>query len=202
MEEKKIHGFCLTSQCWQKDKMTLPYSLIIVGMNPYKIAFKNLCVDNGYDRDLNSLTYSSTLAKLDDIITGLKLETDDPDYLEWLHYYWKENLVQIGFDSLKLLFKNVKGESFPRGWRFYSWDQYISTNEHNYCYNYDVFPTGALKSLNSYILSMDYDFMEKNDLEEPPIHGDIFYHPIDSYYSHYFFNVFLERMLGFDKVAK
>ncbi|MDA1612169.1 MULTISPECIES: hypothetical protein [Bacillus] len=213
MEEKNIHGFCFTSQCWPEDEMDLPNSLIIVGMNPYEIAFKNLFVNdvcNGElsNEDLSSLSYSSTLAKLDDIITGLKLEKDDPDdpdvpdYLEWLYYQWKENLVKIGFDSLNLLFKNTNGGIFSCSWNSFSWDEYISLDEHNSSFKYNVFPTGALKSLNSYLLSLDYDFIEKNNLEKHPIHDDIFHYLIESYYSHYVFNVFLERMLGFDKVVE
>ncbi|MGG0062010.1 hypothetical protein COF50_30140 [Bacillus toyonensis] len=202
MEEKNINGFCFTSQCLPSDGMALPNSLIIVGMNPYKIAFKNLLIKNGYDGNLNSLDYSSAKAKLNDIITGLKLDTDDPDYLEWLHYYWKENLVQIGLDSLKLLFKKTTGERFSPEWGIYSWDEYKSLDEHNFSINYDVFPTGSLKSLHSYILSLDYDFIGENDLDEHPIYGDIFYYLLESYNSHYFFDVFLERMVGFDKVVE
>jgi hypothetical protein len=197
MEEKNIHGFCFTSQTFPELDMMYPNSLIIVGMNPYEISFKNLYENNEYKEDLSSLRYNSFLANLNDIIKGLELKADHVDYFENLHSGWSSNLVKIGFDCMELLFKNVNGSdvSFDHG--FFSWEEYISlsTELHN-SFNYKVFPTGALKRLHSEVLRLDYEFIGEHGLEKHPIHGDIFHSLINSYYSHHFFNVFLDRMLG------
>jgi len=199
MEEKNIHGFCFTSQSWPELKMLYPNSLIIIGMNPYEISFKNLYADNGYKDNLSSLRYNSFSAKLNDIITGLKLEENHVDYLENLYLGWSSNLIKIGLDSMKFLFKNVDGKDVSFDYGIFSWEEYISSSiEYTYCFNYEVFPTGALRKLHSEILKLDYEFIAENGLNEHPIYGDVFHLLIDSYYSHYFFDVFLGRMLGLD----
>ncbi|MED3971315.1 hypothetical protein [Priestia megaterium] len=197
MEEKNIHGFCFTSQSWPELNMCYPNSLIIVGMNPYEISFKNLYANNGYEEDLNSLRYNSFSANLNDIIQGLRLEADHIDYFESLHSGWSSNLIKIGLNTMKLLFKNVDGKKISFDHGLFSWEDYISSSiEHNYSFNYEVFPTGSLKRLYSEVLRLDYEFIAKNGLEKHPIHGDIFHLLVDSYYNHHFFDVFLDRMLG------
>lgn len=199
MEEKRIHGFCFSSQSWPELKMMYPNSLIIVGMNPYEISFKNLLVDNGYNECPSSLRYNSFSAKLNDIIKGLKLEEEHIDYLENLHSGWSSNLIKIALDCMKLLFKNIDGKEFSFDYALFSWEEYISSSiEYTYNFNYEVFPTGALKRLHSEILKLDYEFIAENGLDKHPNHGDIFSLLIESYYSHHFFNVFLGRMLGLD----
>ncbi|MED3994652.1 hypothetical protein P4647_08305 [Peribacillus frigoritolerans] len=196
MEEKNIHGFCFTSRCFPELKMPYPNSLIIVGMNPYKISYKN----NGYVGDVDTLRqygFEHSVG-LDDIIKGLKLEEEHIQYLENLHVNWSSHLVKVGTDSLRFLFKDTNGKRVSLEYGIFTLKQYWSSLiESGFAFNYDIFPTCGFKKLYSEVLKLDYEFVAKNGVNEYPM-GDIFKELIESYKSHHFIEINLGRMFGLD----
>lgn len=195
MEERNIPGFCFTSHSY----IDLPYpkSLVIVGMNPYSISYKNFLENKDLEKDISSQKHSDVV-NLGDIL-GLELgeKEKETNYLAQLHDSWKENLLNIGFTTLNSLLKTSNGKTFDYEWGLFDWEQYNSTPMENvYQFDYKVFPTGVLKVLYSEILNIDYDYIADNGVKQHPVHGDIFLKLVESNYNPHFFNIFLRRMLG------
>ncbi|MGH0518777.1 hypothetical protein [Bacillus toyonensis] len=200
MEEKSIHGFCFTSRCWPELDIPYPNSLVIVGMNPYEISYKNWCVKNGYEGDLDSFRYCSYdgSVELKDIIKGLKLEKEHIRHLEMLHMSWDSQLTKIGRDSLRFLLKNSDGQQVDFEHGSFTLKQFFgSMVEYHSAFNYDIFPSGGFKKLHSELLKLDYEFVAKNGVRKYPM-GDIFYTLFESYKSHHFIQINLDRMYGLD----
>ncbi|MBG9716483.1 hypothetical protein [Bacillus cereus] len=199
MEEKNIHGFCFTSRSWPELDMPYPNSLIIVGMNPYEISYKNWCMNGEDASETNSFSHLSYggLIGLEELMIGLKLEDEHIRYFEMLHTSWGEHLIKIGTDSLKFLMKKSNGKDINLEYGTLNLEQFFRFGEYDYAFNYDVFPSSGFKKLHSELLKLDYEFIAETGLNKYPI-GDIFSTLFESYKSHHFIKINLGRMNGLD----
>lgn len=201
MEEKQINGFVYTSQCWPELEMPLPNSLVLVGLNPYKVANDLFYLENYPDikfSDIPRIDNFDDAPSLSDFISGLKLERNEPmyeNYISSLSLAWESHLFMIGQNIVDLVNLNVHKDRVSTDRGRMTWDEFESNFIENVaCFNYDIRPTGLIRELYLETTKIDYNYwrLHKNH----PIQGDIFNWAIETLVSHNFFSEFLERMFG------
>ncbi|MFH6981887.1 hypothetical protein [Marinoscillum luteum] len=202
MEEKQIHGFVYTSQSWPEIKMPLPNSLVLVGLNPYKVANDLYYLENFKDIKLKDIPTigSFNTPDLRAYISGLNSKDnneihENENYVEWLNMVWESHLYRIGMEVVRLVNLNVHESEVMTDRGIMTWEDYESNFIENIaCFNYDIRPTGLIRELFWETTRIDYNYWRAN--KEHPIQGDIFNWAAETLISHSFFSEFLDRMFG------
>lgn len=199
MEAKGIHGFVYTSQAYPELPF-LPNSLIIAGINPFKVAKDNYLLKEGIspykldsvaDQDVNILQIIPELAnKAKDV-------NEQNDYFYYLITTWNNTISKIAFDTVKLMTTNDKNKHFEKGWGGMNWEQYQKNMlEDMTCYNYSLISTGLIRKLFVSYTKEDYKYLAKHGYKSHPnlSHGDVPTFLVDYINEQHYFREFLLRL--------
>ncbi|QEM03734.1 hypothetical protein DIU31_009490 [Mucilaginibacter rubeus] len=202
MEEKGIHGFVYPQQQWPEFNNLLPNTnkLVLVGLNPYKIASDNYFrINNPELEHLEppSLFEINDEINLTNILPGLGKHNDihtDWNYFTDLGYNWVSNLHHIGQKAVEACTINRMGVKIHSEGVFGgSFDQYESSNiESVYVFQYDLRPTGVIRELYWEVTRHDYTHWSKYGSH--PFYGDAFGWAIENTESYLLFETFLRIM--------
>lgn len=206
MEEKGIHGFVYSQQTWPELRKLLPLTnkLVIIGLNPYKIASDNYFAQQYPElshEEPPSLFEIGDEINLMDILPGL---TKHPEiHSQWnyftdLGYNWTSHLFNIGksaVDAATINKMNIKIHS--EGVFGGSFDQYeLNPIENVHVFNYDFRPTGIIREL--YWETTRQDYIHWTKYHTHPFYGDSFGWAIENTTSYILFETFL-RIIFYGK---
>lgn len=200
MEAKGIHGFVYSSQLWPELATVLPFtnSLILVGLNPYKVANSQFFAKNHPEIASEEIPIiENEILSLVDFLPGLnrnakKIHEDD-NYLVWQNAMWISHLTKIGLhvvetSTLNLNYGEVSVDAGTMDFKQFETKFFESVS----CFRYNVFPTGIINELYKETTKIDYAYEKK--FKSNPFHGDMYNWAIETLVSHYFFSRFLDRM--------
>ena len=202
MEAKNIHGFVYAQQTWPEIKTILPYTnkLVLVGLNPYKIASDSYHQVNSPDTNQNELPDIDDMyehVNLSHILEGLSKHKEiheDWNYFTGLSNTWSSQLFYaaeeaVAFAKINRVGIEIHSEVAYGG----NWQQYESSFIENVAtFNYDVIPTGVIRQL--YHETARLDHLHWTKFNSHPFQGDAFGWAIENCESHYLFEIFLNRM--------
>ena len=207
MEAKNIHGFVYTQQSWPELRKVVPLvnKLVLVGLNPYKIASDKYFTDNFPDvTDVEppSLFEIGDEVDLSDLLPGLKKHTHihkEWNYFTDLGQNWTSHLFQIGKQAVEFCTINkMKVKIHSEGVYGGSFNQYeLNFLENVYVFNYDFRPTGVVREL--YMETTRLDYTHWSTYESHPFYGDSFGWALENSESYILFEIFLRRMFSNDK---
>ena len=202
MEAKNIHGFVYGQQTHPELKEILPYTnkLVLVGLNPYKIASDNYYRENSPEAKINELPYIFDMdehTNLTHILKGLAKHKDiheEWNYFTNLANNWSSQLYYaakeaVDFGTINRVGVRIHTEIAYAGY----WEQYESSFiENATTFNYEIKTTGILRQL--YHETMRLDYLHWSKFNSHPFQGDAFGWAIENCESHYLFEIFLNRM--------
>jgi len=195
MESKGIHGFVYSSQAWPELCFPYPNSLILVGLNPYKVTNAMLYKKENENIKMSEIPEISDYGyTLEHLISGssrmrknIEEEFNDNSNIINLDVSWASHLFLIGQKVVKTMLMNT-AETIGTDGGFMDWASYEANFIENiYCHNYDISPTGMIRELFWEFLKISYDYMSKEKNRDHPICDDIEKWAIDSFKSHSFF---------------
>jgi hypothetical protein len=199
MESKHIAGFAFTAQMWPELLLQNPNSLIVAGINPYRVSKALYMINDGVEIHKVGNTDTDCI-KMEDILPGIintHNQVPDDSFMEWLNVGWGNTITGIALDAFHTMITNSNGERYPTDHGGMSWRQYQDKLlEDTHSHIYDVRPTGLLRKLFMGYQQIDYEFLEKFGYENHPAfsHGDIPDYSIDNWYKQFFFRDFLQRL--------
>ncbi|WP_333889188.1 hypothetical protein [Sphingobacterium siyangense] len=198
MESKHISGFVYVSQPWEELPL-LPNSLVIAGINPYKVSkllklIKNKGIDiyRSENIDTSGIKLKDILPEIDNVHNK-----STEDYLEDFSTSWINTLQGISIETFKTMTINSENITYETDHGSMTWDQYQKLAlEDVFVHNYDVRPTGLLRVLFQAYQEIDYKYLTKFGYENHSTHshGDISNYGIDNWYNISFFRDFLDRL--------
>lgn len=210
MEAKNIHGFVYGQQIWPELKKVLPNTnkLVLVGLNPYKIASDRYHHNNLPSKkpsELPDIDEMFNLVNLSHILTGLTRYReihDDWNYFTGLSNAWASQLHHaaeeaVAFGKINRNGIDIHSEvSYPG-----NWEQYESSYVDNVVtFNYEVIPTGVVRQL--YHETSRLDYLHWTKFKNHPYQGDAHGWAIENCESHSYFEIFLNRMFYKDAFEK
>ncbi|MBC7382936.1 MAG: hypothetical protein H7296_08060 [Bacteroidia bacterium] len=200
MEAKSIHGFVYAAQDYPELPF-LPNSLVIVGINPFKVAKDNYLmkktglsqfeVGKVPDEAINILQIIPELANKAQVVN------EENEYFNDLLITWDNTITKIAFDVVELMTSNSINKSFERGWGGMTWEQFQKNMlEDALGFNYSVRATGLIRKLFVDYTKEDYKHISKYGYESHPTlnHGDIPTFIVDYLNNHFHFREFLLRL--------
>src|SRR5208283_3579396 len=201
MEERRIHGFVYTSQHWSELHELLPYtnSLVIVGLNPFKIAYDLELIDGGIPPDeLPSVIYSGV--NLMTLFPGLSANAkdihDEINYLDYLIRCWDAHIMGVSDEVIRRSLQSTGG-SLGVEHGLFNWEDYQGMLiEDAIGENFAVRPTGLIRKLYWDTTWEDYQVARRVGIHNHPVQGDLYKYAAETLSSQYFFRFFLRRMFG------
>ncbi|WP_273209102.1 hypothetical protein [Runella zeae] len=199
MESKGIHGFVYTSQAYPELPF-LPNSIVIAGINPFKVAKDNFLIKEGISPfKLGDISDEAInlLQIIPELTNKAREVNEENEYLYDLIITWSNTISKIAFDSVELMTTNDKNERYERDWGGMTWDQYQTIMlEDALGFNFCVKPTGLLRKLFVDYTKEDYKYLSKHGYENHPSlgHGDIPTFVVDYLNEQHYFRDFLLRL--------
>ena len=199
MESKGVHGFVYTSQAFPELPF-LPNSIIVAGINPFKVAKDNYLIKQGlspFELDSIGDDAINLLQIIPELANKAKLVNEENGYLYDLIVTWTNTIIKIAFDTVSLMTGNDNNQSFERGWGGMTWEQYQGIMlEDALGFNFSVKATGLIRKLFVDYTKEDYKYLAKHGYKNHPTlsHGDIPTFIVDYINEQYYFRDFLLRL--------
>jgi len=199
MEAKGIHGFVYTSQAYPELPF-LPNSIIVAGLNPFKVAKDNYLIKDGlspYKLDSVPDAAINILQIIPELANKAKVVNEKNEYFYDLIITWIDTITMIAFDTVELMTTNDKNTHFEKDWGRMTWDQYQTIMlEDALGFNYCVRATGLIRKLFVAYTKEDYRYLSKHGYKNHSSlsHGDIPKFAVDYLNEQNYFRDFLLRL--------
>jgi hypothetical protein len=198
MEAKNVHGFVFASQNYP-EVAGLPNSIIVVGLNPFKIAKDNFFLKNGASKlDLKDTPESiSFLEIVPELESKAKELHQANNYYDDLMTVWNDTITKIALDVVNLMTSNKFNSTVQKGWGSMTWEEYQTNfKEDVLCFNYSLRPTGMLRKLYVAYTKEDFKYIAKFGYKHHPTlhHGDVQPYMADYLDNQQNFRDFLHRL--------
>ncbi len=193
MESKGVHGFVYTSQMFPEIPL-LQNSLIIAGINPFKVAINNYKINNGIKSTENAINLLDIIPEL----ANKSMEIKEAQYfLESLIMTWENTITKIAFDCVDVMIMNDSNVNIEKSFSGFNWEEYQTLMlEDAVVFNYEIRATGLMRKLFIAYTKEDYSYLAKYGYESHPFldHGDIPTFAVDYLNKHTYFRDFLLRL--------